>query len=231
VAERLSPGIGLSHDARMEFADDLRPRVWLAPIGLAFLVLGLAQPGGALVIFDNFPAASPYYTVGDTFAAQRAASFVASHSGLASFDLALFHLFGPNEVTISFAADDEGFPGDILESFTFTGALGPPGPGLLTVNLSGANPINAGESYWIIATAPTDTFVGWSVSLDGPHPQTAFQSLLFPGWRISPLNPSPAFRVELVPEAAGLTLLGLGALGLRSVRRSRTCPAPPRSDG
>ncbi|NJN00558.1 MAG: hypothetical protein HC793_02760 [Aquincola sp.] len=83
----LTGGVAESWDV----ADLPAPAGWLAPLGLAFLVLGLAQPGRALVIFDNFPADSPYYTVGDTHAAQRAASFVASHSGLASFDLALFH--------------------------------------------------------------------------------------------------------------------------------------------
>ena len=147
------------------------------------LLLSLAGPSAAQVVFDTFDVGDfydtgaytiPYYQAGippwfDTIDADMAMAFTADTGGgtstLAQIDLALSLQSGDNEVDITLTTDIGGFPGIVMETWHLSGAL--PSPAGLyppTTVTSVLEPtLTDGQTYWVVlsASGPTDSDVFW----------------------------------------------------------------------
>jgi PEP-CTERM motif len=136
---------------------------------------------------------------------------------------------GPNAFSLSLRAADgpSNGPGTVLESFLVVGQMGPFGfsnPVIIVDSVS--QPLlNAGASFWLVATADGNTVAAWNVN-DRDIFGTYFSvqsgtELLIPNQLIG------AYRVSataVVPEPSTLLLLGAGIAWLAGVVWRRRCP-------
>lgn len=131
---------------------------------------------------------------------------------------------GTNQVELWLMSDAGGAPGSIIESFSFTGAMGVLGqmnPPLTAVSVLRPE-LQAGTQYWLIASAPAaDTDAAWNLNNQGATGPLAFR---WSGgaWGITS-DTQGAFRIQDIPEPGSFLLLltGLGLLALK--RLSRRC--------
>lgn len=199
---------------------------------LAIIVsAGIAAGASAQVIFDNFGAGDTYQSgsgwtisgsgspVGTDW--DQGDGFTPSQGGaVATIEIAMGLVTGPNEFSLTLYDDNAGVPGTaIWSSGPIVGQMGsfgnmnPP----IAVNVGGAANVFAGSQYWLVASSADTTWAAWnqnSISDIGPHVNSQNGG----PWNASNTTRG-AFRVTLVPSPAGLALLGMG--GLVAVRRRR----------
>jgi len=188
------------------------------------LLLSFALSAHADVIANTF---GPDYGIGPgEWAIQKkpVQEFVGAHFTPAyrvqfsQIDLSLFSGSQVSNFSISLTADNNGLPGNPLESWTLQLPIG--GPDLETFLSQGNTVLEGGKQYWITVSALDDTTAGaWSYNGLDLVDNVAFD--LGDGWVNIPAQ-VPAFDVigNAVPEPGSLTLLAGGTvLGFTLLRR------------
>ncbi len=208
-------------------------RFWVVAVCLA------ASTARADILFNNFAPNNTYlgnagWTVinGGPVQAhiEEAATFSVTGGDffLASLDLAVGHLFGPNTLHVFIHADDNGVPGAVIEQTTVfdqmpTMSTSPtvcPPP--VHVALSRSTILEAGAWYWIHLSTDTTTgsWAAWNENIVGDVGLRAFRENGGP-WMPHTGHPRGTFRVlgNPVPAPGALAAMGLGVCPL--VRRRR----------
>lgn len=184
-----------------------------------------------VTVFDNykpnFGAATFDGQVINPLAPQRdrdyANAFVPSTSGVVSDIWATVTMVsGINQVDLWLMSDNGGAPDRVLEAWSLTNAMGLRG-GLnppVHVEGDGSTFLQAGEQYWLVASAPLPTVAQWMFNGVG---DTGPVMLRENGgsWSPAPSALRGAFRVDVVPEPATLCMMALGAITLLRRRRAR----------
>ena len=140
-----------------------------------------SAPVGSIVLFNNFGPSHAYnssigWTVSESgsppgFFRPAMAFTPAVNAQVTQIDVALGHLTGTNNATISLARDSGGLPGTILGSFSVFGQ--PPfGTCCGVATVSGfLIPVAAGKQYWVIVRAgpniANDTWDAWNLDTVG----------------------------------------------------------------
>lgn len=208
------------------------PRRGAGAVALSAL-LWLASAGGAsaevVTVFDNykpnFGTATFDGQVINPLSPQRdrdyANSFIPTTSGIVSDIWATVTMVsGVNELDLWLMSDGGGTPDRVLEMWHLTNAMGLRG-GLnppVHVQGDGSTFLQAGEQYWLVASAPLPTVAQWmfnGVSDTGP----VMLRLNNGAWTPAPSTLRGAFRVDVVPEPATLCIMVLGAFTVLRRRR------------
>jgi hypothetical protein len=210
-------------------------------IAATVLLIATGQAGASVVLVNTFGPGDFYSigsggTLGSSYPGSNAGaadrfSFTGSESyQLDSIELAVGLLGGTNQLTLSLMTDAAGVPGAALESFSFTGQMGPFGsynPPMVGTSVTHPT-LTPGTNYWLVASVPDLTSAAWNkVYWDKSTPPII-------GTRAYNDNGGPwhveedfldVFRVNgtvAVIPAPGTLLLGLLGLGcLRGVLRRR----------
>jgi len=131
-------------------------------------------------------------------------------------ELVMGHTLGVNELDVWLTSDVAGQPGSIMETFHFSGAMGPLGQyNPLIVASSVSNPIlYPATNYWFVASVPLGSSAGWNLSSPGVSGTFAQKYGTGP-WNVNNSTMS-ALRVSgsVVPEPSTVILLSVGLLGL-----------------
>jgi hypothetical protein len=214
----------------------------------AFIVFALVLAGlqvrnaSAISVYNNFGPGDTYSLTGSWFVAgptsivganvEVAMSFVPSEDcTFVAADLAVSLDMGTNSLHVTLAADNSGAPGATIETFLFNDAMGPSGianPPLQADSVT--NPIlDAGDTYWLVASTTGDTLALWGDSLSSSGANGGVQN--YAGtWYSYPDNPTAAFSITgaeftPVPEPASIALFGAGmlaAIGFHIVRKRQS---------
>jgi hypothetical protein len=146
-------------------------------------------PIGAMLLFSNFGPGNGYncctgWTVSEPGAVglfRPAMAFTPSvNAQVTQIDIALGHVSGTNNATISLAQDNGGVPGTILR--TWPVALQPPFGTCCIVTTVGGSlvPVAAGHKYWVIASAgpnvANNTWDAWNLNSIGQQGPTALDT-------------------------------------------------------
>ena len=217
----------------------MNPRRWVAAcLGLA-LTLAHSPARAEVVVFNTFSAGDDYNnSFGLPIAGASSSSSpsifgmkfgTTENANLTKIELAASLLSGPNELLVVVAADANGEPGAVLESFSFSDAMGPLGTNHpLLVGISALQPLlQANTPYWFVVY-PGDpaTSAIWNsrsvptlsqgvLSEDGGE---TFQQVQF----VTSVVRISGEASAAVPEPAALglwSLFGLGGLALGRRRR------------
>jgi len=201
---------------------------------IATIVVFLAAPSGANLVYSNFGSGTPGggYAIGAYAPGNYAHASSFSVTGTESYtldriELAATLMYGPNQLNVSLMADAAGLPGTVLESFSFTDQMPPQGSLDTVVGVSATNPLlTAGSTYWLAAFAPDTTGAAWwctSPEVYGSNADSfnggpwSAKTDCMPAFEISG---TPVATVVPVPGAALLTSLGLGMIGWVHRRRA-----------
>jgi hypothetical protein len=147
----------------------------------------------AVRLFSNFGPGNAYNCcVGGTIGGPgspvgfitQANQFTPSRNGLVvQIDVALGHVTGSNSATIELAADNGGVPGAVLRSWSVSGQ--PAFGTCCTVTTVQSYPpisVFAGTTYWVIASAASDTWDAWNWNSIGQVGNVAFDT--GSGWTV-----------------------------------------------
>ena len=200
--------------------------IWLSSIGMA--------DAGMITVFDNYkpnfgtatwdgqvinPIRTPQVDL------DAANAFVPTASGPVSDIWAtVTRIQGVNEIDLFLMSDGGGAPDRVLEMWNVTNAMGLRG-GLnppVHVQGDGGTFLQAGETYWLVASAPLLSTVGmWMYNGVNDQGPSLIREDDGP-WRTA-TGPYPflrgAFRVDVVPEPATLCMMAAGALTVLYRRR------------
>lgn len=198
-------------------------------------VMALASTGrvnaDVVTVFDNykpnFGAATFAGQVINPLAPQRdrdyANSFIPSTSGVVSDIWATVTMIsGVNEVDLWLMSDGGGAPDRVLEMWNLTNAMGLRG-GLnppVHVEGDGSTFLEAGEQYWLVASAPIPTVAQWMFNGVSDNGAVMLRENLG-SWQSAPSSLRGAFRVDVVPEPATLCIMAFGAITILRRRRTR----------
>lgn len=196
-------------------------------------MMSLVTPGrvsaDTVTVFDNykpnFGTATFAGQVINPLSPQRdrdyANSFVPSASGVVSDIWATVTMVsGINEVDLWLMSDSGGAPDRVLEMWNvknqmgLRGGLNPP----VHVQGDGSTFLQAGEQYWLVASAPIPTVAQWmfnGINDNGPVVLRENGG----SWNTAPSTLRGAFRVDIVPEPATLCIMAFGAISMLRRRR------------
>lgn len=201
----------------------------LTMIGVA-LMAGAAQADTA---FDNFQPVDTFncctgWTITGAHSIvgvdyDQGEQFTALADGTINFiDIGIGNVTGTNNFFLDLYDDVGGQPGNILASWS-----GGPMPQFGTVSNQPIHIVNndphaaltAGQTYWLIASAPDDTWNAWNWNSIGDVGGHAFRDSNGP-WQISG-NTRGAFRIDVSRVPAPGTGVLIGLAGLAAQRRRR----------
>lgn len=141
-------------------------------------------------------------------------------------ELAAGLVTGPNELDLRLLDDNAGAPGNLIEAWHFSGALGSFGDANPPVGADSAlHPVLfSGNPYWLIASAShSGTHAAWnfnSVGASGPHAiqfdngSFGVDALPSGAFRLFGSAPSGGGQGPVLPEPSSWLLFGLGAFAL-----------------
>jgi len=198
-------------------------------VGITALALLLSGPAGAELVYD---ATSPFTfatrSVGKSPSGtinQIADAFVMSGSGLEleSVTVKISRLSGDGDFAIRFWADELGLPGELLETWSVSGAFEQSTE--VTVDSTGGVLLDEGELYWVSVALPDDLSWGLWVAIDAaPDGKVvAFSNGETPNWYDSSASREGALflRVTAVREPGKAGLGGVSVVCLGALARSR----------
>lgn len=179
-------------------------------------------PGGAFdagVAYSiNGPDIVPFFPVSDIDIASPFTIGGADYR-FDSAQLALQYVQGTNVLSLYLMDNAPGnLPGNVLQAITLTDI--PASPTLITAHATGLLTLRANTTYWLAASADTDTLMTWYLNATG---DTGFAERSDNGaWFADPNAAAPAFRVNAsIPEPGTLALAASGLLPLAGAVRRR----------
>lgn len=199
------------------------------------LIVGSAS-AAPTVLFDTFGPGDTYsegfgytigiYALGHVDQGNQFVIGAATPHYLDKIELAMALVYGTNQLDVWLMSDIAGEPGAVIETFSFTDAMGPFGSANppLAAN-SVLHPIlYPGTPYWLIASAPVaDTSAAWNISSPAVN-GTLVARYNLGSWEIHPDNPLGAFRItgSVIPAPGAVLLGSLGVSIVSWLRRRRT---------
>lgn len=196
---------------------------------LAFLVV--AGSANAVVAFTNFGAGDSFLTsTGWTISGPTSApgnfdqgeQFTAGATGsVSTIRLALQNVGGSNDYAVSLYEDAGDSVGTWMTTWWGSG-LGSFGSSYILTLVNGfpSVALTAGNKYWLIASAPGDTWNAWMFNNQGGMGNHAFSADDGASYGYSTQNQG-AFEVNVVPEPASMSAIaaGIAAMALRRRRK------------
>ncbi len=196
-------------------------------LAVVLVGFGLTGPVPAATAFSNLGAGDSYdccygwaiYGSAAPIKLDKGSRFVPPSSYTLDSVQAAFNWYGGTAGGyLWLMSDTAGAPGAILESFHFA-SLPAPSAAKIVTGTSTLHPLlSAGLQYWVVASADSDSFLGFGWNTTG---DTGLASRDSDGpWGVMPWATAGAFRVTGTlapipePEATSLMLIGLGLLGL-----------------
>jgi hypothetical protein len=149
-------------------------------------------------------------------------------ASLSQIDFAISYISGTtNSVTLSLSQNATGEPGTVIQSWTVTGL--PNADGSFTNSfdtvLGSGETLTAGQLYWLVASAPSDTVDGWNYTTSADIGPLAWNYEDGLGWDPPITETQGAFDVlgapSTVPEPGSLLLFGTGLLGIVGAARRK----------
>jgi hypothetical protein len=140
--------------------------------------------------------------------------------------LALDNVFGSGPLAVHLEADNSGVPGIILDTPAQVGAISM-SPGEVTFTCTTCPLIDAGSTYWLVASSIIGTAYDWNTATAGGLGTVAVNHSGSPTgpWALSPIElPLSAFQVDgtspnAVPEPGTMLLLSTALAGFAGIRR------------
>jgi hypothetical protein len=182
-----------------------------------FSNLGGGFEGGGVVIGQEPPGGGGgNEVIGQSFVPSTTVDF-------ADTILALQNVFGSAPLAVHLESDNSGVPGTILDTPTQVGTISM-SPGEVTFTCTTCPLIDAGSTYWLVASSIIGTAYEWNTATAGGLGTFAVNHSGSPTgpWALSNIElPLSAFQVDgtTVPEPGTMLLLSTALAGFAGIRR------------
>lgn len=176
---------------------------------ICLLLMLVASADAQTIAFNNFGPGDSYDPVGAWGIANNAgghtytfgARFVPTATGSVSDIWLPAELSGgSNNLEVALMSDSGGQPGSVMETWSFINELNGISSTILHGIGVGTTQITAGQTYWLVASAPVSgTFASWNQTSPVVYGTYAFSTTVgFGGpWLIETDEVEPAFRVAV----------------------------------